>query len=114
MCGCSKGFLKFVSAHKRGAAVRCVLLAYGLRDGDPLVRLVQLLVCAGLAEDWVEVFGFQRLLGAGMQEGQRLVGHDGLDVKEMGGDFALREHEFFLFHGSFVLSVNKINKKGLL
>ena len=60
------------------AAVCGVLLAYRFGDGDPLVGLVQLLVCAGLAEDGVEVFRLKRLARCGMKERQRLVGHHGL------------------------------------
>ena len=99
----AEGLLQLIGAHERGAAVGGVLLADGLGDGDPFVRLVEFLVGAGLAEDRIQVFGLQGLLGGRVQERQRLVGHDRLDVEEVGRDLALREHVLFLFHGVCVL-----------
>ena len=33
-----------------------------------------------------------------VEERQRLVGHDGLDVEKMGGNLRFRKQELFLFH----------------
>ena len=107
----SEGLFELIGTHERGATIGGILLADGFRDGDPFVGLVQFLIGAGLAEDGVEVFGFERLLGAGMQERHGLVGHDRLDVEEMGRNLGLREQEFFLSHLLSVLRVNSIIHK---
>ena len=46
----------------------------------------------------LEVLGGERFTGGRIQDGKRLVGHDGLDVEPCRGNFALWEHEFFLSH----------------
>ena len=81
--GSSESLLKLIGPHERSAAVGGVLLAHFLRDGDPLVRLVEFLVGALLAEDGIKILGLERLPGAGMKEREGLVGHDGLDVEKM-------------------------------
>ena len=96
--GGAQGGFQFIGSHQRGAAVGGVLLAYFFGDGDPFVGLVQFLVGAGLAEDGIQVFGFEGLPGGRVQERQRLVGHDGLDVKVVGRDLTVREDVLFLFH----------------
>ena len=95
----AEGLLQFIGTHERGAAVGRVLLADGLRDGNPLVRLVELLAGALLHEDGIQVLGFQGLLGGRVQERQGLVGHDRLDVEEMGRNLGLRKQILFLSHG---------------
>ena len=94
----SQSGLQFIGPHQRGAAVGGILLADRLRDGNPFVGLVEFLIGTGLTEDGIEIFGLQRLLGGGVQERQRLVGHDGLDVEIMGRNLGLRKQVLFLFH----------------
>ena len=83
MGGSTKSFLKLISSHKRGAAIRSILFAHFLGDGDPLVSLVEFLVGALFTEDRIEVLWGQRLPGSWMKERKGLVRHDGLDVEKM-------------------------------
>ena len=89
---------QLISTHQRCAAVGGILLPYLLRNGDPLIRLVQLLVRAGLAEDGIKIFRLERLTRGGMQERKRLVGHHSLNVEIMGGNLGFRQQVLFLFH----------------
>ena len=98
--GGAQGFFQLVGTHQRGATVGRILLAYRLRDGNPLIGLVQFLTGALFHKHRVEVFGLQGLLGGGVQERKRLVGHHRLDVEVMGGDFALGEDVLFLSHNA--------------
>ncbi len=100
-----KGLFQFVGSHERSAPVGSILLADRFGDRNPFVRLVEFLVGTGLTEDGIEVFRFKGLMGCRIQERKRLVGHNRLDVEEMGRDFALRKQVLFLSHGVYLLSV---------
>ena len=95
--------LELVGAYERCAAICCVLLPDFFRNRNPYVCLVKLLVCTRLAEDGVQILALERLLGGRVEEGQGLVGHDSLNVEEMGGNLRFRKHEFFLFHNDIDL-----------
>ena len=81
-----KSLFKFVGPYQRSAAIGRVLLPHFFGNRNPFVRLVEFLVGTLLTEDRIKVFRLQRLPGTWMKERQRLVGHDSLDVEEMGGN----------------------------
>ena len=95
--------LELIGTHQRRAAVGRILLADRLRNGNPFVDGIELLLGTLLAEDRVEVFRLECLPGAGMEDGLGLVGHNRLDVEPCLRDLAVRENEFFLFHDTVVL-----------
>ena len=96
-----------VSAYQRRRTVILILFAYRLRDVDPCVCLVQLLIGQRLREDRIKVRGFQRLACGGIQRRHRFIDHVGLYVVPLGRDFALRQEESFGFrcHTQLFLSV---------
>ena len=99
----AEGRLELIGTHQRRAAVGRILLADRLRNGNPFVDGIELLLGTLFAEDGVEVFRLERLPGAGMEDGLGLVGHNRLDVEPCLRDLAVRENEFFLFHDTVVL-----------
>ncbi len=59
--------------------------------------LIQFLAAEFLGKDRIQVFCFQRLLGAGVKRWHGLVHHIGLYVIPVLWDFLFRENESFLF-----------------
>ena len=109
--GRTERFFQVIRAHERRAAVHGVLLADRFGDGDPFVGLVEFLLRTFFAEDRVEVFDLERLFRSGIEDREGFVGHHGLHVEVVGRDFALREQEFFLFHGVCVFVNDLFQKK---
>ena len=97
MCRCAERFLQSISAHQRSAAVVFVHFADLFGDFNPRVGLIQFLAAEFLGKDGIQVFCFQRLLGAGVKRWHGLVHHIGLYVIPVLWDFLFRENESFLF-----------------
>ena len=103
VCRCAERGLKVISPYQRRASVAGVLFTDRFRDRNPLVCRVELLVGARLAEDRVEILGFQGLVGGRVEDRHWLVGHDCLHVEPCCRDVALWEQELFLSHFSSFL-----------
>ena len=97
MCRCAERFLQSISAHQRSAAVVFVHFADLFGDFNPRVSLIQFLAAEFLGKDGIQVFCFQRLLGAGVKRWHGLVHHIGLYVIPVLWDCLFRENESFLF-----------------
>ena len=87
-----------VGANQRGRAVRFIEVTNFLRNVDPAVGLVELLLRCLSGENMCEVVYSDGLLCAGVQHGQRLVGHVCLDVIPLSGDLFLRKDKSFSCH----------------
>ena len=90
-----RALFKAIGAHRRSGAVVFVHLADLIGDRNPAVGHVQLPVAAFAGEDRIEIFGFHRLAGAGIERRHRFHRHVGPDIIPVAGYLVLFEEVSF-------------------
>ena len=103
---------QLVSPYQRRTTVVLVLLPDRLRNVDPRVGLVHLLIGQRFGEDRIEIRSAQRLAGLRIERRHRLVRHVGRDIVPLGRNFAFRKDKSFRSraHIFYVLNVCRTEK----
>ena len=82
-------FFQSVGAYKRCGAVIFIFVPYLIGDFNPGIGLIQFLTATFLGEDRIKFLGRKGLFCSRIKGRQRLVGHLGLNIIPIAGDFFL-------------------------
>ena len=94
----AESLFKGVGTHKRSGAIVAVLVEHLIRNVNPSVHGVKLLLRAFAAEDVCKVVNRQRLLCCRIKRHHGLVWHIGLYIVPFCWYFVFAENKSFLFH----------------